>query len=282
MSYQCLLFDLDGTLVDSRADLINSVNLMLAELGRATLPEMRVLSFVGEGARMLVERALKADQNGATPDYDIDHALEVFRRHYREHLLDKTRVYPGVKETLARLGHIPKAVVTNKPYEFTISLLEGIGLSPYFKVVIGGDCLPERKPSPLMLLPAARRGGALGSECLMIGGSRVDVEAGRAADMKTCGYIPGFRGRTELVEAGVDYVIERFSELCALVECARARSFFFISRNEPPCLARFPKALANVSQRDLETRAPGQAWRLVKDPYWRLNINGSDLQYSFL
>ncbi len=226
MSYQCLLFDLDGTLVDSRADLINSVNLMLAELGRAKLPDTRVLNFVGEGARLLVERALKADQNGATPDYDVDHALEVFRRHYREHLLDQTRVYPGVKETLARLGHIPKAVVTNKPYEFTISLLEGIGLSPYFKVVIGGDCLPERKPSPLMLLEAARRCGVLASECLMIGDSRVDVEAGRAADMKTCGYIPGFRGRTELVEAGVDYVIERFSELCALVECARARSFF--------------------------------------------------------
>src|SRR6266498_2331908 len=157
MSYQCLLFDLDGTLVDSRADLINSVNLMLAELGRAKLPDTRVLNFVGEGAR---------------------------------------------------------------------SLLEGIGLSPYFKVVIGGDCLPERKPSPLMLLEAARRCGVLASECLMIGDSRVDVEAGRAADMKTCGYIPGFRGRTELVEAGVDYVIERFSELCALVECARARSFF--------------------------------------------------------
>ena len=160
MSYQCLLFDLDGTLVDSRADLINSVNLMLAELGREPLPDTRVLKFVGEGARLLVERALRAGQNGAPPDYDVDHALEIFRRHYREHLLDQTRVYPEVIETLARLGHTPKAVVTNKPYEFTISLLEGIGLSQYFKVVIGGDCLPERKPSPLMLLEAARRCGA--------------------------------------------------------------------------------------------------------------------------
>lgn len=222
MSYQCLLFDLDGTLVDSRADLINSVNLTLAELGRETLPDTRVLKFVGEGARLLIERALRADQNGAPLDCDVDHALEVFRRHYREHLLDRTRVYPEVTETLARLDHIPKAVVTNKPYEFTTPLLEGIGLSPYFDVVIGGDCLSERKPSPLMLFEAARRCGAHASECLMIGDSRVDVEAGRAANMKTCGYIPGFRGRTELVEAGVDYVIERFSELCALVECARS------------------------------------------------------------
>jgi phosphoglycolate phosphatase len=228
MSYQCLLFDLDGTLVDSRADLINSVNLMLAELGRRTLPDTRVLTFVGEGARMLVERALKADQNGATPcddaGYDVDDALEIFRRHYREHLLDQTSVYPGVEQTLARLCHIPKAVVTNKPYEFTIPLLEGVGLSSYFEVVIGGDCLPERKPSPLMLFEAASRCGVLASECLMVGDSRVDVEAGKAAKMKTCGYVPGFRGRTELVEAGVDYVIERFSELCALVECAQAES----------------------------------------------------------
>jgi phosphoglycolate phosphatase len=228
MSYQCLLFDLDGTLVDSRADLINSVNLMLAEVGRGILPDARVLTFVGEGARKLVERALKADQNDETTrgdvDYDVDDALEIFRRHYREHLLDQTRVYPGVKQTLARLCHIPKAVVTNKPYEFTIPLLEGVGLSSYFEVVIGGDCLPERKPSPLMLVEAASRCGAVASECLMVGDSRVDVEAGKAANMKTCGYVPGFRGRTELVEAGVDYVIERFSELCALVECAQVES----------------------------------------------------------
>jgi len=220
MSYQCLLFDLDGTLVDSRADLINSVNLTLAELGRETLPDTRVLKFVGEGARLLVERALRADQNGAPPGDDIDRALEIFRRHYREHLLDQTRVYPEVEQTLARLEHIPKAVVTNKPFEFTVALLKGIGLSPYFEVVFGGDSLEERKPSPMMLIEAARRCGAQASKCLMVGDSRVDVEAGRAASMKTCGYIPGFRGRTELVEAGVDYVIERFGELCALVECA--------------------------------------------------------------
>jgi len=229
MSYQCLLFDLDGTLVDSRADLIKSVNLMLAEIGREGLPDNRVLTFVGEGARKLVERALRTDQNGGPSGYEVDCALDIFRRHYREHLLDQTLVYPDVKQTLARLCHIPKAVVTNKPYEFTIPVLEGSGLLSYFKVVIGGDSLPERKPSPLMLLEAAKRCGVRASECLMVGDSRVDVEAGKAAKMKTCGYIPGFRGRTELVEAGVDYTIERFSELCTLVECAQtngASQFF--------------------------------------------------------
>jgi phosphoglycolate phosphatase len=221
MSYQCLLFDLDGTLVDSRADLINSVNLTLVEIGREKLPDARVLNFIGEGARLLVERALRATQDGEPRRSEVDSALEIFRRHYWEHLLDHTRVYPEVEQTLARLDHIPKAVVTNKPYDFTMALLEGVGLLSRFEVVLGGDSLKERKPSPAMLIEAARRLGARASECLMVGDSRVDVEAGRAASMKTCGYIPGFRGRTELVEAGVDYVIERFSELCLLVECAR-------------------------------------------------------------
>ncbi len=223
MSYQCLLFDLDGTLVDSRADLINSVNLMLAEIGRERLPDARVLNFVGEGARTLIERALRATQNGSPQNSEIDGALEIFRRHYREHLLDHTRVYPEVEQTLAHLARIPKAVVTNKPYDFTMTLLAGVGLATHFEVVLGGDSLDERKPSPMMLVEAARRCGVRASECLMVGDSRVDVQAGKAASMKTCGYIPGFRGRTELVEAGVDFVIERFSELCALIECARGK-----------------------------------------------------------
>jgi phosphoglycolate phosphatase len=222
MSYQCLLFDLDGTLVDSRADLINSVNLMLSEIGREMLPDSRVIGFIGEGARRLVERALRATQNGEPQDSEIDAALKMFRRHYREHLLDHTRVYPEVEQTLSRLTHVPKAVVTNKPYDFTVALLEGVGLIGHFDVIIGGDSLTERKPSPLMLVEAASRCRADASKCLMIGDSRVDIEAGRAARMKTCGYIPGFRGRTELVEAGVDFVIERFGELCTIVACAES------------------------------------------------------------
>ena len=226
MSYRCLLFDLDGTLVDSRADLANSVNLMLAELGRAGLPDCRVLGFVGEGARLLVERALAATQEIAPLPSEIDSALEVFRRHYREHLLDYTRVYPEVLETLSRLDGCSKAIVTNKPYDFTLALLDGTGLLPYFDVVLGGDSLPERKPSPMMLLEAARRFGVTPSSCLMVGDTKFDVEAGKAAGMKTCGYIPGFRGRTELAEAGADFLIERFSELQVLVECARTQFHF--------------------------------------------------------
>lgn len=221
MSYKCLLFDLDGTLVDSRADLANSVNLMLTELGRDPLSSCRVLNFVGEGARLLVERSLSASAEIPPQPDEVDHALKIFQHHYREHLLDFTRVYPEVEETLSSLSHVPKAIVTNKPYEFSVALLEGLGMLSQFQVVLGGDSLPERKPSPMMLLEAARSIGVSPSACLMVGDTKFDVVAGQAAGMKTCGYVPGFRGRTELAEAGADFLIERFSELCVLVECAK-------------------------------------------------------------
>lgn len=217
MNYRCLLFDFDGTLIDSRADLTNSINLMLAELGFAALPEARVLTFIGEGARLLVERAVRASQSGQAEEAQIDRALAVFRRHYGEHLLDQTCLYPEVRETLDHFAHLPKAVVTNKPYEFTLPILDGLDLSRYFAAVIGGDSLPERKPSPLPLVEAARRCEVNAADCLMIGDSFVDVLAGRAAGMKTCGYVAGFRGRDELVEAGADFLIEEFGELRALV-----------------------------------------------------------------
>ncbi len=224
MSYKCLLFDLDGTLVDSRADLANSVNLMLAELGLAVLPSVRVLNFVGEGARLLVERSLTASAEASPQPDEVDDALKIFQSHYREHLLDQTRVYPEVTETLARLDYLSKAIVTNKPHEFSVALLEGLGMLSQFQIVLGGDSLSERKPSPMMLLAAASACGVRPSECLMVGDTKFDVIAGRAAGMKTCGYIPGFRGRTELAEAGADFLIERFSELQILVESCELRS----------------------------------------------------------
>jgi phosphoglycolate phosphatase len=216
-NYQCLLFDLDGTLVDSRADLINSVNLMLNKLGRQSLSDNQVINFVGEGTRRLVERALRVTQIGAAEEEEVERAFKLFQQFYREHLLDQTRVYPEVEETLESLAHLPKVVVTNKPYEFTITLMKGLGLTRYFKVIIGGDSLPERKPSPLMLLEGAKQCQADASRSLMIGDTRLDITAGKAAGMMTCGYVGGFRGRAELLAAGADFLIESFGELRLLV-----------------------------------------------------------------
>ncbi|CAN5630067.1 HAD family hydrolase [soil metagenome] len=209
----CLIFDLDGTLIDSRADLTTSITLMLAEMDQAPLLEERVVSFIGEGVSRLVERALRASQEREPESAEIKFALDIFRRHYGKHLLDHTRVYPEVHETLAHFRHLPKAVVTNKPYDFTLTILEGLGLRSHFAVVLGGDSLPERKPAPQPLLEAARRCGCAPAEGVMIGDSCLDVLAGRAAGMVTCGFVGGFGGRAELVAAGPDMLIDRFGEL---------------------------------------------------------------------
>lgn len=217
-NYRCLLFDLDGTLVDSRADLVTAVNHSLRQLGREPLHETRVVSFVGEGMTKLIERSL-CESFGREPSAaEVLRGVEIFRKHYAAHLLDETRVYPEVVETLQHFEHLPKAVVTNKPFDSTNRIIEGLELSRYFIAVIGGDSLPERKPSAEPLLEAARRCNTSTNECLMIGDSRVDILAGRAAEMKTCGYINGFRGRTELEKAGADYLIERFGELAKIVD----------------------------------------------------------------
>ena len=217
MNFRCLLFDLDGTLVDSRADITNSVNLTLTDLGRTTLPAETIRLFIGEGVRLLLERALRATQTNEPTDAEIDEALHRYQGIYGAHLLDQTRLYPEVAETLEYLRPWPKALVTNKPIGFTQPLLEGIGLAEYFQVIFGGDSLPERKPSPLMLLEAARRCEVAPEHCLMVGDSWIDIEAGRNAGIKTVGYTGGFRGRAELEAAQADFIIENFGELRELV-----------------------------------------------------------------
>jgi phosphoglycolate phosphatase len=218
MKYRCLLFDLDGTLVDSSADLVTSVNLTLTEMGLDQLPSSRVMSFVGEGIHLLLERALAAALGRAPSTDEAQHGLLTYRRHYSEHLLDATIPYAHVESMLEHFDVLPKAVVTNKPHGFTVELLDGLNLKRWFKAIIGGDTLAERKPSPAPLLEAARRCGVTSSQCLMIGDSKVDMEAGRAAGMATCGFVGGFRGRMELVEAGADLLIETFEDLRAVVE----------------------------------------------------------------
>ena len=217
MNFRGLLFDLDGTLIDSRADLVTSVNLMLDELGCLPLPATQIITFVGEGMRLLIERALRASLSQKPEEALVLHALEVYAGKYRKHLLDQTRVYPEVDEMLTALAHLPKAVVTNKPHEFTITILDALDLQQHFVAVIGGDSLPERKPAPAPLLEAARLCEVAPTDCLMIGDTKVDMLAGKAAGMKTCGYVGGFRGERELVEAKADFLIERFGELPKLL-----------------------------------------------------------------
>ncbi|MBX7174914.1 MAG: HAD-IA family hydrolase [Pyrinomonadaceae bacterium] len=217
MSFTCLLFDLDGTLIDSRDDLADSVNLMLSELNLANLPSKTIYNFIGEGVFNLVNRSISASlQKESDKDFS-EYGVEIFRKFYAENCLVKTKLYEGVAETLKKLSEFPKAVVTNKPHDFSVKILEGLGIAQHFSLVVGGDTFPERKPSPVPLLCAIEKLGFTSEESLMIGDSWVDIETGKNANVKTCGCVFGFRGRDELEKAGADYLIEKFSDLQSLL-----------------------------------------------------------------
>jgi phosphoglycolate phosphatase len=207
------LFDLDGTLIDSKADITTAVNLALIHLHLNPLDEMRVADFVGKGVRRLVERAL-CETTGSRPEGSmIQRGIALFRDEYGKHLLDRTCLYPGVKEALERISWAGFAIVSNKPEEFSRAILEGLGLSGLFHPIFGENSTRTRKPDPTALLKAMSQHMASPSETAMVGDSPVDIEAGKAAGVTTCGVSWGFRPKEELEAAGCDLMIESLLEL---------------------------------------------------------------------
>jgi phosphoglycolate phosphatase len=177
-----LIFDLDGTLVDSAPDLATALNGLLAELGKPALAETTVRSMVGDGAGVLVSRGLAAS---GLADADQPAALKRFLALYRDCLIDQTRAYPEVEATLERLqaaGH-KLGVCTNKPYDPTQRILAALKLDRFFGAVIGGDSLPKRKPDPEPLLAAIEGLGGTAKTAVMIGDSANDVLCARAASV---------------------------------------------------------------------------------------------------
>jgi phosphoglycolate phosphatase len=193
-SLRLLVFDLDGTLIDSRQDLVNSVNATLDHLGRPHLPEEIVASYVGDGAGMLVRRAL-----GEPIDESVfESALTFFLDYYREHKLDYTKLYPGVIESLDALrldaeGKPRKmAVLTNKPENPSRAICEALGLSPYFFQIYGGNSFATKKPDPEGLNALIREAGADPFETVLIGDSEIDVRTARSAGAWALGCRFGF------------------------------------------------------------------------------------------
>ncbi|MBI5368229.1 MAG: HAD-IA family hydrolase [Planctomycetes bacterium] len=213
-AFAAVLFDLDGTLIDSRADIAAAVNHTLVALGRAELPLERVQSYIGDGVRVLMERAF-ADADAAL----IDRAIAVWRPWYLEHCLDGTRLYPGVRELLDALTGLPLGVVSNKPAAPSERILAGLGVRDRFGAVLGGDSAPTRKPDPGPLLLAAEQlgCGARRGAVLMVGDSRNDVEAARRAGFASCGVLWGIGSAAEVRAARPDYIAATAGEVAALV-----------------------------------------------------------------
>ena len=182
--FEHVVFDLDGTLVDSRADLAAAVNHALAAFGLAQLPVETLGGYVGEGARVLVQRALGADHLDL-----LAPALDAFLAYYGAHLLDATRAYPGIPEALGALGArgVVLSVLTNKPVAMSRTILAGLGLADRFVAIVGGDSLPVRKPDPAGVEHLRAQSGTARERVLLVGDSPIDLRTARAAGVAFCG-----------------------------------------------------------------------------------------------
>ena len=215
LSVSLMLFDLDGTLIDSRTDLANSINLMLADLERPPLDESVVGGFVGDGVRVLVYRCLTAtDPNHQKPAEALHtKGIALMHAHYAEEMLKTTCLYPQVAQTLASLDKKLKAVVTSKEVRFTRIILDHFDIAQYFDAIVGGDTTPARKPDPTPVLEAVRLLGGSAADAVMVGDSENDINAGRRAGTRTCGVTFGFRTAEQLRSSEPDVMIDRFEQL---------------------------------------------------------------------
>ena len=211
-----VIFDLDGTLVDSKQDLAMSVNAMRAEMGLPPLPLHLIASYVGQGVTLLVRRSLGEH---ATAE-NVEKGLGFFLAYYRDHMLDHTAPYPGVGEALEKLRGHKMAVLTNKPVIFSREMLTRLGFASYFAYIYGGNSFPQKKPDPMGLYKLMEDLQVSSRETLMVGDSDTDVVTGRNAGVWTCGVTYGFGAHT-LERVSPDLVIDDMRELPPLLNSHR-------------------------------------------------------------
>jgi phosphoglycolate phosphatase len=213
-----VIFDLDGTLIDSRLDLVHSVNASLRHIGRPELPEDVIASYVGDGAPILIQRALGPE---ATDEALVREGLEFFLSYYRAHKLDHTKIYPGVIDALTAIQNsgngTPRklAVLTNKPVNPSRAIVQEIGLGRFFSQVYGGNSFPTKKPEPEGARVLLKENGVHPDQAVMIGDSHVDVRTGMNAGLYTVGVTYGFAPHTLEAEP-VDVQVDTPAELAQI------------------------------------------------------------------
>jgi len=211
-SVDMLVFDLDGTLIDSAADLTDSVNHALSTLGLSVIPEETVKRYVGDGVAMLIKRAL-----GSHADRYFPRAIELFRGYYDEHLLDRTILYPDVIDCLSHFGAKKKVIVTNKTEKYTLKIVRSLRISDYFLDIVGEDSTPFKKPDPRLLrLVIEKRGGTPG-RTVVIGDGPNDILLAQGAGAISCAFLNGISDREKLLELDPDIACERLSDLKAML-----------------------------------------------------------------
>ena len=217
-SIKLVIFDLDGTLIDSRLDLVNSVNAAIRHIGKPELPEHIIASYVGDGAPALIQRAL----GGETVDEAlIRKGLEFFLTYYREHKLDHTTIYEGIETALTQIqgsgNGVPRkmAVLTNKPVNPSRAIVEALGLQPYFSQVYGGNSFETKKPDPEGARKLLSESGVRPEQAAIVGDSHTDIETGHNAGLWTVGVTYGFAPQT-LTDAHPDVLVDTPAEVAAV------------------------------------------------------------------
>jgi phosphoglycolate phosphatase len=205
---RALIFDLDGTLIDSKLDLAHAVNATMVEMHRPELPHDQIFSYVGQGAPNLISRALG---EGATEEGCL-RALEFFIRYYSQHKLDNTVLYPGVRDTLEALSGMNMAVLTNKPVRASEGILRGLGVDGYFRAIYGGNSFERKKPDPMGVETILRELQARPAQAMVVGDSEIDVLTARNAGTLICGVSYGF-GSHRLTEYPPDILVDNLTEL---------------------------------------------------------------------
>lgn len=212
-----IVFDLDGTLVDTAPDIAQTMNVLLARRGRRLLEVGEVHKFIGQGIRVLMARALTA--TGAPgQDGEMAAMVDEFLVHYKANIANHSSLYPGVLTALEtyRSAGVTMAVCTNKLEAPSRLLLESLGVTEYFAAIVGGDTLPVRKPDPSHLLETVSRAGGTASSAIMVGDSEADVAVARAANIPVIGVSYGYT-QTPMAEIGPDRLIDHFDQLDAAV-----------------------------------------------------------------
>jgi phosphoglycolate phosphatase len=212
--FESILFDLDGTLIDSALDISLTANHVREKMGLPPLSLEKIKSFIGDGIRLLIARVLETEDPAI-----LDKGLSIWKPYYTAHCLDNTVLFPGVEQVLAELHSdgVRMAVVSNKMVVFCEQILEGLRVKKYFSAIIGGDSTNERKPHPEPILFAARKLGITSKSVLVVGDNSHDIVAGHSAGYKSCGVLWGIGLEKSIRDATPDYVIHMPSDIPRLI-----------------------------------------------------------------
>lgn len=208
-SVDLVMFDLDGTLADTGQDLASSVNFTRGHFNFDSLPEQSIYAQVGRGVEYLLRHSLPEKR----PE-DFPQVLHIFLGHYERHLLDRTVLYPGVRDVLDYFSDKRRVVVSNKMYRLALAMVRGLGVEDCFDAILGGDSAAEKKPHPALLHVALRRFQVSAASALMVGDGDTDIEAGKRAGVITCGVSYGLGNNNDLIAAAPDYLIDDLTKLC--------------------------------------------------------------------